>query len=195
MAALHNGLNRRKMQRRSPLITQLRPRRRDRRPAAQESHPRPRSAASTRHSLLEWEHVTRSVHLLEASASRKREQFAPAAQEHRPHNMHRPPPLNRHAVQVDEQRILPHPLKGLSPVHGLGGTSHRAAMFLLIKHGSPITTRPGRKRDRLGFEMSLRQKECFPLSASTSQEIERTSLKGRWRGRQQEIAPRHQRAS
>lgn len=179
MTALHNGLNRRKMQRHSPLITQFRPWRRDRRPAVQESHPRPQSAARTRHSLSEWEHVTRSARLLGASASRNRKQFAPAAQEHRPHNMHCPPPLNRHAVQVDEQHILPHPLKGLSPVHGLTGISHRAAMFLLIKHGSPITTRPGRKRDRLGFVMSLRQKACFPLSAPTPQEIERMSLKGR----------------
>ena len=178
MAALHNGLNRRKMQQHSPLITQFRPRRRDRRPAAQESHPRPRSAASTRHSLSEWERVTRSVHLVEVSASRNRKQFAPATQEHRPHILHRPPPLNRHAVQVDEQHILPHPLKGLSPVHGLTGISPRAAMFLLIKHGSPITTRLGRKRDRLGFEMSLRQKECFPLSTTTPQEIERMPLKG-----------------
>lgn len=144
-----------------------------------ESHPRPRSAASTRHSLLEWEHVTRSVRLLEASASRNRKQFAPATQEHRPHSLRRPRPLNRHAVQVDEQRILPHLLKSLSPVHGLTGISHRVVMFLLIKHGKPITTRPGRKRDRLGFEMSLRQKECFPLSAPTPQEIERMSLKGR----------------
>lgn len=51
--------------------------------------------------------------------------------------------------------------------------------LLIIKHEKPITTRPGRKRDRLGFEMSLRQKECFPLSAPTPQEIERMSLKGR----------------
>ena len=179
MTALHNGLNRRKMQRRSPLITQFRPRRRDRRPAAQESHPRPQSAASTRHSLSEWKHVTRSVRLLEVSASRNRKQFAPATQEQRPHSMHRLPSLNRHAAQVDEQRIIPHPLKDISPVRGLTGISHRAAMFLLIKHGSPITARPGRKRDRLGFEMSPRQKECFPLSAPTSQEIERMSLKGR----------------
>lgn len=179
MTALHNGLNRRKMQRHSPLITQFRPRRRDRRPAAQESHPRPRSAASTRHSLSGWEHVTRSVHLLGASASRNRKQFAPATQEHRPHSMHHPPSLNRHAVQVDEQHIHPHPLKDISPVHGLTGTSHRAVMFLLIKHGSPITALPSRKRDRLGSEMSLRQKECFPLSAPTPQEIERMSLKGR----------------
>lgn len=90
-----------------------------------------------------------------------------------------PPSLNRHAVQVDAQRIIPHPPKGLSSVHGLTGASHRAAMFLLIKHGSPITARHGRKRDRLGFEMSLRQKECFPLSVPTPQEIERMSLKGR----------------
>lgn len=179
MTALHNGLNRRKMQRHSPLITQFRPRRRDRRPAAQESHPRPRSAASTRHSLSGWEHVTRSVHLVEVSASRNRKQFAPATQEHRPHSMHHPPSLNRHAVQVDEQNIHPHPLKDISPVHGLTGTSHRAVMFLLIKHGSPITALPSRKRDRLGSEMSLRQKECFPLSAPTPQEIERMSLKGR----------------
>lgn len=93
--------------------------------------------------------------------------------------MHHPPSLNRHAVQVDAQRIIPHPPKGLSSVHGLTGASHRAAMFLLIKHGSPITARHGRKRDRLGFEMSLRQKECFPLSVPTPQEIERMSLKGR----------------
>ena len=179
MTALHNGLNRRKMQRHSPLITQFRPRRRDRRPAAQESHPRPRSAASTCHSLSGWEHVTRSVRLVEVSASRNRKQFAPATQEHRPHSMHHPPSLNRHAVQVDEQHIHPHPLKDISPVHGLTGTSHRAVMFLLIKHGSPITALPGRKRDRLGSEMSLRQKECFPLSAPTPQEIERMSLKGR----------------
>lgn len=163
MTALHNGLNRRKMQRHSPLITQFRPRRRDRRPAAQESHPRPRSAASTRHSLSGWEHVTRSVHLVEVSASRNRKQFAPATQEHRPHSMHHPPSLNRHAVQVDEQHIHPHPLKDISPVHGLTGTSHRAVMFLLIKHGSPITALPSRKRDRLGSEMSLRQKECLSL--------------------------------
>lgn len=52
-------------------------------------------------------------------------------------------------------------------------------MLKVIKHEKPITTRPGRKRDRLGFEMSLRQKECFPLSAPTPQEIERMSLKGR----------------
>ena len=179
MTALHNGLNRRKMQQHSPLITQFRPRRRDRRPAVQESHPRPRSAASTRHSLLEWEHVTRSVRLLEASASRKRKQFAPATQEHRPHSLHRPLSLNRHAVQVDEQHILSHPLKGLSPVHGLAGTSHRVAMFPLIKHGSPITTRPGRKRDQAEFEMSPLQKDCFPLSTPSPQEIERMSLKGR----------------
>ena len=147
MTALHNGLNRRKMQRHSPLITQFRPRRRDRRPAAQESHPRPRSAASTRHSLSGWEHVTRSVHLVEVSASRNRKQFAPATQEHRPHSMHHPPSLNRHAVQVDEQHIHPHPLKDISPVHGLTGTSHRAVMFLLIKHGSPITALPSRKRE------------------------------------------------
>ena len=89
----------------------------------------------------------------------------------------RPAPSS--TVQVDEQRILPHLLKGLSPVHGLTGISHRVVMFLLIKHEKPITTRPGRKRDRLGFEMSLRQKECFPLSAPTPQEIERMSLKGR----------------
>lgn len=102
-----------------------------------------------------------------------------ATQEQRPHSMHHPPSLNRHAVQVDAQRIIPHPPKGLSSVHGLTGASHRAAMFLLIKHGSPITARHGRKRDRLGFEMSLRQKECFPLSVPTPQEIERMSLKGR----------------
>lgn len=35
----------------------------------------------------------------------------------------------------------------ISPVHGLTGTSRRAVMFLLIKHGSPITARHGRKRD------------------------------------------------